>query len=618
MRRLRNLARSHPADILRPVGRGRERFVTGVAVGAVLAAAALCAVLPHLLIGFPAGHSVNVNIFWHDSFSEQLLSGELLPRWLFSYWGGLGAPVFYFYAPFPFYLFALIELFPVDQWGEFAVLNAGHALLFFLSGAAFYVLARRLTDRFWATVIAIAYMFAPYHYVDIEIRAAMGEACAYIWIPLILTGVWRPEKKWWRTVLAACAYAGLILSHLPSALLAAPAIALFSVLSSARPERPLAIVHALVVGVLGTALSAFYVLPALMLRDTISHDAWITGQGLHFVATRWLIGSPDLNPFGRLVYELLGGTTAVGVGFSLAHAALRKSRFGAELEAPPKHLTPPIIAVLCLCWFLMWELAWPLWEYLPFLPQVQFPWRLGVVVDVCSFLLVLLFAPPVIRSIVSGFGLSGRRGRMAEVIVCSLALGVLSGAVMRQYFRAPVGAKDEIPETLAPVEYRPRWLVESPVYLGSTTAADLHDISVAPRAHKEGVGRWEKHVKPLPSISAQRDLERGESVSIRSDSVTRATITAVLDSAAPIRVKKVYYPHWRLTDSEGEEVAVHPDERTGLLACELPEGRHELTLDRRIFPVELAGMFVSLLALLGILLARLVFRVDCICPPASR
>lgn len=586
----------------------RESLVETAAVPAVLLVAGLLAVLPHLLVGFPAGHSVNVNIFWYECFQEQLFSGELLPRWLFSYWGGLGAPVFYFYAPFPFYLFSLIELFPVGQWGEFAVLTVGHALLFFLSGAAFYVLARTHTDRFWAAVIAVAYMFAPYHYIDIELRAAIGEASAYIWIPLILTGVWRPDKNPRSTILAACAYAGLVLSHLPSALLAAPAIALFSALSSERSERLRAIGHAVAVGVLGVALSAFYVLPALMLRDTISHDAWVIGQGLHFVATRWLIGSSHLQPFGRMVYELLGGTTLVGVGSLLAYARLRKSRFGAGLEPPPRHLTAALLAVLCLCWFLMSGLSWPLWEYFPFLPQVQFPWRLGVLVDVCSLLLVVLFAPPVIRSLVSGFGFAGRRRRMMELAICSLVLSVLSASVMLEYFPRAVGLKDEIPGALAPVEYRARWLVESPVYLGSKAAEDLHRIEVAPTAHERGVRRWEKHIKRLPSIAAQRNLERGESVRISSDEVTRSTISAVLDSEATIRVKKIYYPHWRLTDLAGDEVETHPDERTGLLVLRLPAGRHELTLDRRILPVERLGLLVSLFTALGIIVALRRFR----------
>jgi hypothetical protein len=97
----------------------------------------------------------------------------------------LGARVFYFYARFPYHLFSLADLMLIGDRGDFAVLSVGHFLLYLLSGAAFYGLARRYIARFWATAAAIGYMLAPYHYIDLECRAAMGEACGYIWIPMI-------------------------------------------------------------------------------------------------------------------------------------------------------------------------------------------------------------------------------------------------------------------------------------------------------------------------------------------------------------------------------------------------------------------------------------------------
>ena len=480
-----------------------EKLVETVAVAAILLVAALVAVSPHLLIGFPHGHSVNVNIFWHECFSEQLLAGELLPRWLFSFWGGLGAPVFYFYAPFPFYVLSLIDLFPVGRWGDFAVLSIGHLLLFFLSGAAFYVFVRPYTDRFWATVIAIGYMFAPYHYIDVEVRSAMGEASAYIWIPLILIGVCGPEKKWRSTVLAACGYAGLILSHLPSALLAAPAIALFSVLSGDRSGWLRAVGHALVVGVLGVALSAFYVLPALMLRDTLPHDAWVSGYGPHYAATSSLIGSSTVSRFSGTVHELLAWTSLVGVGCLALYIAVSKSRFSKGLEQPSKRMTAAIITVLCLCWFLMSSLSWPIWEYFPFLSEVQFSWRLGVLVDICSLLLVALFAPPVIRTVFSGLGFAGQRRRMLEYAVCSLALGALAISMMQGFFPPTVRAKSHIgrTRTLAPVEYRTRWLVESPLYLGSRTVG-------RPEKHRRRTRGSPQGNRPVGEIRQTAALDR--------------------------------------------------------------------------------------------------------------
>lgn len=578
-----------------------RRFRLGATVAAALLLAAMVAVSPHVLSGFPGGHSVQFNLFWYECFRDQLFGGELLPRWLFEYWDGLGAPVFYFYAPFPYYLLTLGEFLLVGQWGDFGVLTMGHLLLFFLSGVAFYVLVRRYLGPFWATATAIGYMLAPYHYIDVEKRAAMGEASAYIWIPLILIGASRTDRTWRSTVLTSFAYAGLVLSHLPSALLAAPAIALFFVLASERSERLWALAHALTVGALGVSLSAFYVLPSLLLRDTVSFDGWVTAQGAFFVASKWLIGSPDLPKFGRYVYEVLGGTTAIGLGSWAVHETLRRSRFGDGLERPDRRLTMAIAAVLCLCWFLMSGLSRPLWEHVPFLSQVQFPWRLGVLVDVCSLLLIALFAPPLIERAATALGFVGRRRKALVFGFCAVALAVLATVDIQMHSLGTVQTRADIRGTEAPVEYRTTWLVTSPVYLGARDPAELHDIATAPKAHRAGVRRWKRHVNRLGPISPLRQLQPGESVRIDSNELGRATMSIILSSAATIRVNKVYYPHWRLMNDDGDEIETRPDEKTGLLAFELPEGRHELSLDRRILPVELVGLVVSLLAALAAL-----------------
>jgi len=112
------------------------------------------------------------------------------------------------------------------------------------------------------------------------------------------------------------------------------------------------------------------------------------------------------------------------------------------------------------------------------------------------------------------------------------------------------------------------------------------------------------------TIAARRDLSRNESITVSTDGITQMAMTAVIESAASIRMKKVYYPHWRLTNGEGGEVELRPDPQTGLLLFELPPGRHELTLDRRILPVEAVGMLVSLLTLLGVLAGLWALRTQ--------
>ena len=597
-------------EVARPTPRSRSSPRTLESMGAALAllVTALILVSPHLWFGFPSGHSVNVNLFWYEPFSEQLFDGELLPRWLFHYWGGLGAPVFYFYAPLPFYLFSLVDALLLVPQGDFGVLSVGHLLLFFLSGLAFYAIARRFTSGLWATAAAAGYMAAPYHYVDLELRASMGEAAAYVFVPLVFTSIFRPSKTWRSTVLGGLAYAGVVLSHLPTALLAAPFVAVLSVLSSDRSKRVAALDHALVVGLLGVALACFYVLPALTLRDLLPYDPWITAQGSHMVATSWLLGSGTVHRFGILVYKALGGATALGVGSWAVHLWLRK-RFGMELPGPPAYVARTLLTALGLCWFLMsWPSRW-LWDLLPFLPQVQFPWRLGVVVDVCSILLVASFAPPVIERGFAALGFSQGRQRALEASLCVGVIALLAILVIRDYFPPTVETKDEVPQTYAPIEYRPRRLVEGRAYLGRRDPKELRDLATARELHDESIGRWQKRVERVRPIAPVRRLSATESIGIQADGPRRSTVSANLNWPAGIRVKKVHFPHWRLRTEAGDEITTYPDPATGLLAFKLPAGRHELRLDRRLLPAEKIGGLISLLALIGLVLMALASRV---------
>ena len=593
-----------------PAGRrtSARRTLELVGTTLILLVTALVLVSPHLWLGFPYGHSVNVNLFWYEPFSEQLFDGELLPRWLFQYWDGLGAPVFYFYAPLPFYLFSVVDAFLFVPGGDFSVLSVGHLLLFFLSGLAFYAVARRFTRGLWATAAAAGYMAAPYHYVDLEVRASMGEAAAYVFVPLVFTSIFRASKTWRSTVLGALAYAGVVLSHLPSALLAAPFVAILSVMSSDRAHRLVALGHALVVGVLGVALACFYVLPALTLRDLLPYDPWITAQGSHLVATSWLLGSSDIHRFGLLVYKALGGTTALGVGSWLVHLWLRK-RFGMELQAPPDYVARTLITALGLCWFLMsWPSRW-LWDLLPYLPQVQFPWRLGVVIDVCSILLVASFAPPVIERSFAALGVSHRRQRTLEASLCVGLIALLAVLVILDYFPRTVQTKDEVPQTYAPIEYRTRWIVEGRAYLGKRDANELRDVDTARKLHDESLPRWQKRVDRVNPIAPRRRLSSSESIGIQANGPRRSTVSANLDSAATIRVKKIYFPHWRLRTEAGDEIPTYPDTATGLLTFKLPAGRHALHLDRRLLPAEKIGGMISLLALMAVVLMALRWSV---------
>ena len=74
---------------------------------AVIAFSVTIICLPLILFGPQAGHSLYHNISWAAGFAEQLLAGDLYPRWLMNMNEGAGSPVFFFYAPIPFYFTSL-------------------------------------------------------------------------------------------------------------------------------------------------------------------------------------------------------------------------------------------------------------------------------------------------------------------------------------------------------------------------------------------------------------------------------------------------------------------------------------------------------------------------------
>src|SRR5260370_13148871 len=120
---------------------------------------------------------------------------------------------------------------------------------------------------------AIAYMAAPYHLLDHYMRGAMAEFTAYAALPMVMLGIKLiADGRRSGTATLPLGYAALILSHLPTALLASCTIIPAYVLFGARHWS--ALWRCAVAGGLGLSLASIYLVPALALQDCIWADAW--------------------------------------------------------------------------------------------------------------------------------------------------------------------------------------------------------------------------------------------------------------------------------------------------------------------------------------------------------
>ncbi len=568
----------------------------------------LVIIYPHIELGFPRGHNFWNNYFWYESFKDQIFAGELYPRWLLNQNAGLGGPVFYFYAPLPFYLFTCITWILGESVSSLTILTMGHFCMLLFSGLTFYCLIRKFASPFWSIATSVLYMFLPYHYLDLEVRCAVGESWAYVWIPFILSNILHNQVRTKHLLWGAIGYGCLVLSHLPSALLAIPIIVIFGLINRDQVKLLPATGRLLVVGVLGLMLSASYGLPALVLQTYLPFDAWIGSYGSDFHPVSWLIGYDHPKPsFAPIVYLALTASTLMAGLVMGAFYLVNRLHNANDRQDSLMPLIWSCMVSIALCWFMMSNLSQVIWVHVPFLAQVQFPWRIGVTIDVCSALLVGLLAPKILDALCLKFDRSGITIRIGGYVAMILLLVMVTGGVFTTYFPSTVATVE--PERSPPnlIEYRTKWQVESRQYLMSSTVRDLSNPELAPAIHRHGHLAWSNFVKRLPIIDPRRNLSETESVYTVDDHDGYLSIAADLATTATIRVKKLYFPHWYMQAQESDhEISTYPDPQTGLLLCDLPAGKHRFTLQKKQLKPELIGNLISLIT--GLLVVGMIIK----------
>ena len=100
-----------------------------------------------------------------------LRDGALYPRWAADMVFGYGYPVWLILAPLPYYAAEFFHLLGFDFP---ASIKAVEALAWFASAGAMYLFAGRVLGRDAGLVAAIAYLFVPYHVVDLYVRGALA------------------------------------------------------------------------------------------------------------------------------------------------------------------------------------------------------------------------------------------------------------------------------------------------------------------------------------------------------------------------------------------------------------------------------------------------------------
>ena len=599
--------------------------------GAVLLSVSILVVgilfAPYHFDGYPEGDSYDLNVSWATYFLSQLNSGQPYPRWLTDYVGGIGAPVFYFYAPAPFYLAAAAQVL-CPGCGVVTILSATHVLMLVLSGAGFFLWARTLAPASLSLLGALWYMALPYHFIDLTLRDSLGEGMAYVFMPLALLGTSRLAGALGWLCLAAVAYAALILTHLPTALLFTPVMAIFALAHARRGTGRRVALRLVAAGLVGVCLAGIYVVPALALRAHLVTDGWVTASGPWYHPENWLLGGGDpaaiADAFRWLVVRSLGLSTGVALGSLAVLLLIRRlgRPAGPAFARRQGRTVTAAVACVALGWLMMTTATEWLWLNLPPLRQVQFPWRVGTVIELANATIVTVCLA---RAAVLVPRLRGVPGPMwtnavYAALVAAMALFLLRAEPSRtDGFRpvpeiVPGAPRGEVPAAnlarlhatmpeYVPFEYLTKWIVDSMAYGGPVPATS------AVEGHRTGYRRWRARVAALPFLSVAGAPGTRLEHEVRRAGAAAFDIRVSLDRPRSLVLRIAYFPGWSLADrASGRKLAVAPGRAHGLIRFDLPAGTHRLRLERRMLPEERLGAALSAGAALVLLVTLLGAR----------
>lgn len=527
----------------------------------------LCA--PLLLTTCPGGHDIYHHLIFSHHFSSQLLQGDLYPRWLGEMNGGFGSPTFFFYPPVPYYLTTLFAWVPEQGALGCSPLSFSICLALILSGLTAYRWLREWSGRRMALLLALLYMVLPYHFlVDLYVRFSFAEFWSFVWMPLVLyyhrrIGMGEPGA----IPGLALSLALLIGTHLPTFLIFMPVLIGASLLPS--PRLPLVSGYAryMLAMVLGIALAAIYWLPAMTTQDYVSMPSMYVGF-MHY-SNAFLSSWPTPEhgwTFRRYLMVITVGTCLLG---GLAWLWSR-------------HQQPPATRLSSGYWLLValgalamtLPLSKPLWDLLPILQKIQFPWRFNTVLTLAVITLLAQASCAIRQPPANG---SGRLAIWSLLLAGLLATQLLVGLEPLFFDRLAAADIQRITSiSRSPLEYRPRW-----VPLEQFNKASLSWLgTVTPPVRSEPPAlRWQ--LQEWAPRQIRLDIQAPE--------------------AGTLTLHQYYYPGWVARRAEQEApLALHPS-GDGLLQITLPAGNYPLTVTLTPLPEELAGRWISLLALLGCL-----------------
>jgi hypothetical protein len=491
-------------------------------------------------------------------FNRCFRDGNFPCRWAPDSGKGYGEPLFNFYAQLPY---SLTEKFIILGFSLLDSAKIVYILSLVLSGFAMFVYARRVWGQLGGLISAVFYVYAPYRAVDVWVRGALPEALAFILYPLILLFLDRylESKKLSLLLCFSLALALLINIHNLSFLMFVPFLGIYWLVKSLAHNHLSSFWALTMAGIFSVLLSAFYLLPVIFESSLVTLGQTVKDYydfHIHFTTLRELFVSRFWG-YGASLWAQKFLSVSVGhlhwlIPVFLSIYILMRKKLN---QITGYCLLFTVLGFLAL--FLTHGKSSFIWNLIPVMKYIQFPWR---------FLsIAVLFL-----SLASGYCVHLFSQKLAPLLLVLLLL------LNYGFFRPDIW----------------RDISDSEQFSGSlwdeARSSSLTDF-------------WPKvGIPPVNFAPANPEFSLGEGSAIISQKWSQASryLIKVDSPLALIKLPQVYFPGWIVSES-GKIIPASTDS-LGRISVNLPSGEHDLYLKFVNTPIRSLGNYISLLALFSL------------------
>lgn len=573
---------------------------------AIICLAAFIATTPELIRGTSCGHDFDFHLAsWFDAQAAWTQAHLFYPHWSASPNYFAGEPRFIFYPPLTWMLGAFFGLLLPWHGVEQAITCSFLAL----TGLSTRMLARqaRFSDGA-ATLAGCGALFSGYSMFTAYERSAFGELSGGFWIPLLLYFVFRDRNPQSHTLsrafdgsasLLALVIAGAWLSNAPLGVMASYLLAAVSITVALLDRTWAPILRSTAAIVLALGLSAIYLVPAAVEQRWVQIRQATDDPGLA-IENSFLFGrhaDPRLELHDVELWRVSGiAVIMIALALLCVLIAWRRGRLPAR-----KSWWIPLALIPVIVLLLQFPFSLSLWNLLPKLRFLQFPWRWLVVVEAP---LGIFFSAAVWPS--------ARRWLRITIVAacCAIFLGIT--AFTNFVFHQSCDEDDAVHSMIVTYssgqgfegadEYAPPGADNSLVAEGlpdACLAADPHTVLAV--GEDDNVPQWN------PSnghCEASYNWERQNGRISRE----HLRLSANVPHSGFLILHLREYAAWQVREngsliafSADPSLPALPHREDGLMTVPVAAGHVDLAIDWATTPDEVAGRWLSALALLALI-----------------